>query len=481
MQTLIDYANHDAVALADLVRRGDASASELVEHALAAMDALDGELNAVVNVMADEARAAVAAPLPEGPFTGVPFLLKDLVVSYAGVPTSSGSRLLDGWTRDYDSEILVRWKRAGLVVIGKTNTPELGSNGSTEPVAYGASCNPWNLGHSTGGSSGGSAAAVAAGIVPAAHASDGGGSIRGPASNCGVVGLKPTRGRNPLGPDAGEMWNGLVAEHVVSRTVRDTALILDCTAGADVGDPYVAPPPARPFIEEVGVDPGRLRVGFSPGTPPGKVARPESIAAMEGAATLLEGLGHEVEPAEPGYDRERLLEIFMTLFAAHSAPTIEALAAAVGRTPGPDNLERNNLYLMERGRSLSASDLLRALYDINGITRAFARFFEDYDIWLTPTTATPPPPLGHLDANMADSEVFFDRLWTYNTAQSIYNVSGHPAISVPLHWTDDGLPIGIQLGARSGGEDVLLRLASQLEQAQPWVGRHPPVSVWNRS
>ena len=300
MQTLIDYANHDAVALAELVRRGDASASELVEHALAAIDALDGELNAVVNVMADEARAAVAAPLPEGPLTGVPFLLKDLVVSYAGVPTSSGSRLLDGWTRDYDSEILVRWKRAGLVVVGKTNTPELGSNGSTEPVAYGASCNPWNLGHSTGGSSGGSAAAVAAGIVPAAHANDGGGSIRGPASNCGVVGLKPTRGRNPLGPDAGEMWNGLVAEHVVSRTVRDTALILDCTAGADVGDPYVAPPPARPFIEEVGVDPGRLRVGFSPGTPPAKVAHPESIAAMEGAATLLEGLGHEVEPAEPG-------------------------------------------------------------------------------------------------------------------------------------------------------------------------------------
>ena len=481
MQTLVDYANYDAVGLAELVRRGDASAGELVDHALAAIDLLDGELNAVINVMADEARAGAAAPLPEGPLTGVPFLLKDLVVSYAGVPTGCGSRLLDGWTRDYDSEILVRWKRAGLVVVGKTNTPELGSNGSTEPVAHGPCRNPWNLGHSTGGSSGGSAAAVAAGIVPAAHANDGGGSIRGPASNCGVVGLKPSRGRISLGPDAGEMWNGLVNEHVVSRTVRDSALILDCTAGAHVGDPYVAPPPSRPYIDEVGVDPGPLRVGFSPGTPPWKQAHAESIAAMEGAAKLLEGLGHAVEPAEPAYDRGRLLEIFMTLFAAHSAPTIEALAAAVGRTPGPDNLERNNLYLMERGRALSASDLLRALYDINGITRTFARFFEDHDIWLTPTTATPPPPLGHLNANMEDSEVFFDRLWTYNTAQSIYNVTGHPAISVPLHWTGDGLPIGIQLGARVGGEDVLLRLASQLEQAQPWAGRHPPVSVWNLS
>ncbi len=478
MLSLTEYADHDALDLAALVRRKEVSAAELVETAFAAIERLNPQLNAVISVMAEEAQASAAGALPDGPFRGVPFLIKDLVVSYAGVPTDCGSRLFAGWTRDFDSEILKRWKAAGLVVIGKTNTPELGSSGSTEPVATGPAHNPWKLGYTTGGSSGGSVAAVAAGIVPAAHANDGGGSIRGPASCCGLVGLKPTRGRNPLGPDAGEMWNGLVVEHVVSRSVRDSAALLDCTAGPDVGDPYSAPAPERPFLDEVGADPGRLRIGFSDGTPPGRQAHPECRQAVEDAAKLLAELGHEVEPAEPAHDTAMLNDIFMALFGAHTALVIDDYAASVGRTPSADNLERNNLYLAERGRAMSAADILRALNNMNTVTRAFAQFFETRDIWLTPTMATPPPAHGHLYADMADSELFFERLWTFNTANTIHNVSGHPAITLPLHSSADGLPIGVMLGARYGAEALLLRLASQIEAARPWRERHPPTSVW---
>ncbi len=474
-----EYANHDAMGLAELVRRKEVSPLELVESALSAAEALNPRLNALTVVQEERALAAAKGDLPAGPFTGVPFLLKDLVVSEAGLPTNCGSRFFAGWTRDFDSEILRRWKRAGLIAIGKTNTPELGSSGSTEPVATGATRNPWNPDYTPGGSSGGSAAAVAAGIVPMAHANDAGGSIRGPASCCGLVGLKPTRGRNPLGPDAAEHWNGLVVEHAVTRSVRDCAALLDCTAGPDVGDPHQAPPTARPFLAEVGAQVEPLRIGAAiAGTRTARFS-PEAVEAVEKTAKQLEALGHNVEVAEPDYDVGALGQVFMTIFAAATAQAIEDHAEATGQTPSTKNLERNNLWLLERGKALTAIDLERALSGLNMATRDFARFFVDHDVWLTPTMATPPPPLGHLYADVDDVDLFFERLWAFNPLNSIYNASGQPAISLPLHMSADGLPIGVMLGTRFGGEALLLRLSAQLEGAMPWADRHPPIGLWD--
>ena len=478
MMSLTEYADQDAVGIAELVRRGEVSAGEVVGTALAAIAALNPKLNAVINVMEDEAGSQVAALAPGAPFAGVPILLKDLGVSYAGVPTHCGSRLFHGWTRDHDSEILRRWKGAGLVALGKTNTPELGQAATTEPVTEGPTHNPWKLGVTPGGSSGGSAAAVAAGMVAVAHASDGGGSIRGPASCCGLVGIKPTRGRNPLGPDAGDTLNGLVAEHVVSRSVRDSAALLDVTAGPDVGDPYVAPPPRRPFAEEAGTSPSRLRIGFSTGAPPGHPVDAECVRGLEATARLLEELGHQVEEAAPTHDLELLGDIYMTLIAAYSTAAIEEGAAMLGRTPSADNLEQVHLYLMERGRAMPATELVDALDGINGVVREFAGFFERHDVWLTPTMATLPPKHGYLDVNMNEIDVYFERVWTFNTAGPIYNVSGNPAISLPLHWSAEGLPVGMMFGGRFGDEATLFRLAAQIEAAKPWRER-PPVSVWN--
>jgi amidase len=363
-------------------------------------------------------------------------------------------------------------------MVGKSNTPELGSSGSTEPVATGATHNPWALGHTPGGSSGGSAAAVAAGIVPVAHASDGGGSIRGPAACCGLVGIKPTRGRNSMAPDAGEAWQGFVAEHVVSRSVRDSAALLDATAGYCAGDPNIAPLPARPFLAEVGADPGRLRIGVAQHEAAGERFHPEAAAAVAHAARLLADLGHDVEDASPAYDAPLLLEGFMTFFAAGVGHAIEEQAAATGVAPSAELIERNNLWLWERSKAIGCTDYLRAIAKQNTVTRQFARFFDAYDIWLTPTTADPPPALGHLHADTNDGEEFFRRLWRFNPMQWVYNATGQPAITLPLYWTAEGLPLGVMLGAGFGQEAVLFRLAGQVERAAPWRHRHPPVSAW---
>ena len=479
MMSLRDYADHDGLGLAKLVRDGEVTPKELVTAALAAIEALNPRLNAVVATLADQALAAAEGPLPDGPYRGVPFLIKDLVVSYAGLPTECGSRYYKGWTRDFDSEILRRWKQAGLIVVGKTNTPEFGSSGSTEPVATGATHNPWSLDHTPGGSSGGSAAAVAAGIAPAGHANDAGGSIRGPASCCGLVGLKPTRGRNSLGPDAAEYWNGMVVEHVVTRSLRDTAAILDCTAGPAVGDPHVAPPPARAFLEEVATEPGPLRIGFTTQAPDGAGFDPDCLAAVTETAARLESLGHRVEEAAPQWDVMLMGEAVMAIFAAAVASDVEARAAETGVAPSNAVLEKNNLWLWERGRALSAIDLLQATRKLNTVSRQFARFFEDFDIWLTPTMAQLPPKLGYLHADVDEVERFFQRLWQFNPFNSVYNVTGLPAISLPLHMSQSGLPVGVMLGARFGGEATLFRLSGQLERAQPWADRHPPVGLWN--
>jgi amidase len=473
-----DYAKQDGLGLAALIRRGETSAQEALDVAIAAIERLNPQLNAITLVMREQAEAAIAAGLPDGPFSGVPFLLKDLSPTAASVPTSAGSRFFNGVTRPYDTELVRRWRRAGLVMAGKTNTPECGSSGSTEPVATGATHNPWVLGHTPGGSSGGSAAAVAAGIVPAAHASDGGGSIRGPASCCGLVGLKPTRGRNTLAPDAGEAWQGFVAEHVVSRSVRDSAALLDATAGYCPGDPHIAPPPARPFLEEVTAPPGRLSIGVALHGAAGKPFHADAGAAVASAARLLSDLGHEVEELSPDYDAELLLEALMTFFAAGVGHAIEQHAAASSKVPSVDLIERNNLWLWEQSKRIGCIDYLRAVAKVNTFSRQFARFFVTHDIWLTPTMAEPPPPHGHLYADVDDVPEFFRRLWQFNPVNWAYNANGHPAITLPLHWNDAGLPIGVMLGTRFGDDALLLRLAGQLEQALPWRDRHPPVSVF---
>lgn len=476
--SLSEYADHDGLGLAALVRSGAVRPTELMEAALSAIDRLNPKLNAVTHTLRPQAAAVLAAGLPDGPYTGVPFLLKDLSPTLANAPTSAGSRFFGGVVKPYDTEIVRRWKRAGLLMVGKTNTPELGSSGSTEPVATGPTHNPWVLGHSPGGSSGGSAAAVAAGIVPVAHASDGGGSIRGPAACCGLVGLKPTRGRNSLAPDAGELWQGFVAEHVVSRTVRDSAALLDATAGYCPGDPHIAPVPARPYLQEVGAAPGRLRVGVALREAAGETFHPDAAAAVARAARLLADLGHEVEEASPRYDAPLLLEAFMTYFAAGVGYAIEEHAAATGKVPSVGLIERNNLWLWEKSKKIGCTDYLRAIARQNIVARQFAAFFETHDIWLTPTTAEPPPRLGHLHADVDDVDQFFRRLWRFNPMQWVYNATGHPAITLPLHWSAAGLPLGVMLGARFGAEDVLFRVSAQLEDAAPWRDRHPAVSVW---
>lgn len=473
-----DYTKQDGLGLAELIRRGETDAREVLATAIAAIERLNPRLNAITLVMREQAEAAIAAGLPDGPYTGVPFLLKDLSPTAAGVPTSGGSRFFNGVVHSYDTELVRRWRRAGLVMVGKTNTPECGSSGSTEPVATGPTHNPWALGHTPGGSSGGSAAAVAAGIVPAAHASDGGGSIRGPASCCGLVGLKPTRGRNTLAPDAGEAWHGFVAVHVVSRSVRDSAALLDTTAGYCPGDPHIAPPPAQPFLNEVTAPPGRLRIGVALHSAAGKPFHPDAAAAVARAAHLLADLGHEVEERSPDYDADDLLEALMTFFAAGVGDAIEQHAAATGKVPSADLIERNNLWLWEQSKHIGCTDYLRAVAKVNTFSRQFARFFTTHDIWLTPTMAEPPPPHGYLYADVDDVPEFFRRLWQFNPITWAYNANGHPAITLPLHWNDAGLPIGVMLGARFGDEALLFRLAGQLEQAAPWRERRPPVSVF---
>jgi len=463
--------------MAGLVRKGEVTPAELVEAVIERIERVNPDLNAVVTKMYDEARQIAAGILPEGPFRGVPFLLKDLQAAYEGVKMTAGSRYLRDFIPNGDSELVKRYKQAGLIVVGKTNTPEFGIMPTTEPELFGATRNPWDVTRSTGGSSGGSAAAVAAGIVPVAHANDGGGSIRIPASCCGIFGLKPTRGRNPLGPHFGDVFGGLVAEHVVSRTVRDSAAMLDATSGPEPGDPYCAPAPARPFSREVGADPGRLRIAWTTKTMTGVPVHEDCVAAVEDAVKLCSELGHEVIEDAPQLDGNMLTQAFMCLWASGNAWMIDSMSYAVGRHPEPDELEPLTRVLVEMGRQQTAPAYLMSVQVLQSYGRRIALFMENYDVMLTPTLAEPPAPLGTFDSPADDPLAGMRRAAGFVPFTPICNATGQPAMSVPLYWNAAGLPIGTHFIGRFGDEATLFRLAAQFESARPWAGKYPKVSV----
>jgi amidase len=468
----------DATAQAELVRTKQVKPSELLEAAIERIERLNPQINAVVTPMYDEARRVAEGNLPEGPFTGVPFLLKDLGAGYAGTRQTQGSEYLKDFVSPFDSELTSRDKRAGLVIIGKTNTPEFGLIPTTEPRLFGATRNPWDSKHSVGGSSGGSAAAVAAGIVPMAHANDGGGSIRIPASCCGLFGLKPSRARVPLGPIIGDIMGGLVCEHAVTRSVRDSAALLDATAGPELGDPYYAPPQEAPYIEEVGTDPGRLRIAFTARTATGTKLHEDCIAAVKDAATLCAELGHDVEEAEPPpVNTEMLEESFLTIWAAGVPWGIDGIGRLTGRQPTPDKFEPLTWSLYEQGKQTMAGDYLIAVTAIQQMARTVAYFSQRYDLWLTPTLGSPPPKLGHFDSTPENPRAGLERAIEFVPFTPLQNATGQPGMSVPLYWNNDGLPVGVHFAARFGDEATLFRLAAQLEEARPWANKRPPVSA----
>jgi amidase len=465
----------DATAQAALAARGEVSPLELVEAAIERIASVNPRINAVVTPMFDEARRLVSVGLPTGPLRGVPYLLKDLMGTYGGVRQSYGSAFLREFVPPVDSELVVRLKRAGLVVVGKTNTPEFGILPTTEPRVFGPCRNPWNPAHSVGGSSGGSAAAVAARIVPAAHANDGGGSIRIPASCCGVFGLKPTRARNPLGPDYGDALGGLVAEHAVTISVRDSALLLDATAGPDVGDPYWAPPPERPYREEVGRDPGKLRLIFTTSSPTETPVHPECVAAVLEAAETCRRLGHDVEEYTPKIDPAGLNDAFIKVYAAGHAAELEHFIRLIGRRPAEGEIEPLTDALRTLGSQLSGADYLLAIQQLQLVSREIARALDPYDAWITPTTPDPPAPLGQFESTAENPLAGLVRASEVAPFTAIGNMTGLPAMSVPLAWSRAGLPIGIQFFARFGDEGSLFRLAAQLEAERPWKDRRPPI------
>lgn len=471
---LSQFRSLDATAMADLVRRGEVSPLELLDLAIGRTEEVNPQVNAVVLKHYELARQAVATGLPDGPLKGVPFLLKDLGVALKGTVTTEGSRLFKGQAFSYDSTLVERYKKAGLAIFGKTNSPEFGSSPSTESQLFGDTRNPWNLQHSAGGSSGGAAAAVAAGIIPVAHASDGGGSIRIPSSACGLFGLKPTRGRVPMGPGVYETRAGCSAMHVVSRSVRDSALLLDVSQGEAPGDPYAAPARVRPYTEELTREPGKLRVALMT-TPIIPVpVDPQCIAAAEKAARLCESLGHRVEIASPELDVEPLYNAFGMVGNVLVANKVSKREQVLGRAASTEELEKINWVNRRAGDKVSAIEYSRARNALHQASRRLAEFMQNYDVVLSPTMALLPPKLGVLTLNQ-EFESFMMAAAAASAFTGLYNMTGQPAMSVPLHWSNTGLPVGVQFTGRFGDEATLFRLAAQLEQAAPWFDKTPPV------
>lgn len=497
MPSFTDYDQHDALGLADLVRQGAVSARDLLDEAIRRRDALNPQLNAVVHDMDELAYRAIEAGLPQGPFTGVPFLLKDLLAAYAGVPLTHGSRALRHYVPDRDSEMVRRFKAAGLVIFGKTSCPENGYLGSTESRLHGITRNPWDLQRSAGGSSGGSGAAVAARIVPMASGGDGGGSLRIPASACGLVGLKPSRGRNPYGP-LGEVWFGQVQEGVLSRSVRDSAAALDATSGADLGCPYAAAAPPRPFLHEVAHEPGRLRIAYTdaPLLRPGTIAAP-CIQALQRCVEQLRALGHELVPAAPPTNPEFLGQAYLLRMMCAAGTDLRHARHVLGRRLRADDFEPATWLLARLGEGISSARLEWVAQGINQQRLLFERFLQGYDAFLTPTLAQPPLAHGafalqgldrlaaalaaHLGlgplARLIDAllPALAQKNFDWVAAPPLANLTGNPSLSLPLQWSDDGLPIGMMFTARYLDEATLLRLAGQLERAYPWAHLRPPL------
>ncbi len=472
-----DYESYDALGLAELVRKGETSAEALLDEALARTESRNPALNAVNMVWADHARAAIRAGLPDGPFRGVPYLLKDLHAQVAGMPLTFGSRLFSRFVSDTDSEITLRYRRAGLVIFGRTASPEFGLTATTESVLWGATRNPWNTSRTSGGSSGGASAAVAAGILPAAHASDGGGSIRIPAACCGLFGMKPTRARVPSGPHTGEGWGGMSTAHAVTRSVRDSAALLDAVHGPDEGAPYHAPEPERTYLEEVTRAPGRLRIGLQTDAFNGAPTHPECRDAAIAAAKLCESLGHHVEPVKLAVDAQALGRATQVLIAANVQATTEDAAAALGRELGSDLVETITFFMVQGARSATAADYARAMRTIHAAGRTAESFLRRYDVLLSPTMAAPSVEIGALSLANAPSADYIARISAATGYTQLFNATGQPAMSVPLAWASDGMPLGVQFAARFGDEATLFRLAGQLEQAQPWRERRPPAAA----
>ena len=488
-----DLAGLDATAQADLIRRGELSALEAVEAAISRIDAVNPQLNAVITPLYDGARAAAAAldrSRPAGgaaggadgsaPFGGVPFLIKDLMVHTAGDRYCAGMPVLKAIDHRpaHDTELAVRFRRAGLVVLGKTNTPEWGSLPTTEPLAFGATRNPWHLDHSPSGSSGGSAAAVASGMVPMASGGDGGGSIRVPASACGLFGLKPSRGRVPSGPDHGEVWGGFASEGVLSRSVRDSAAALDAITEAQQGDANVAPPPSRPYLREVGAPAGRLRIGVLTQAP-GQLhdVHPDCVVAVSDAAQLLAELGHDVEVGHPAALDEgaEFRRHFGVIVSAHAAADFDHWERVVGRPLTEDDIEPVDWAMVQRAKARPTGRYLESVTWVDQWRRRLCSWWADADLLLTPTMANPPVRLGELVHTAEDPMAGMAKAGPSIVFTAPFNASGQPAMSVPLWWNDAGLPVGVQLVAAPWREDVLFRVAAQLEAARPWAGRRPPV------
>ena len=470
-----DYSDYDGLGLADLVARKEVSPAELVEAAIERVERHNPSLNAVVYKGYEDARKAALGPLPDGPFKGVPFLIKDLGMPVAGWPRSSGSRFAQHMVDQADGGLTRRYREAGVIPLGKTNTPEYGITGTTEGALLGPCRNPWNPAHISGGSSGGSASAVAAGIVPMAHASDGLGSIRIPAACCGLVGLKVTRDRNLNLPDGTDYAIGFVVDHVVTRTVRDSAAMLDATGKPEIGDPYPAPPKARPYMEEIEQSPGRLRIAWSSETASGRPIDPEIQAALERTAALLQGLGHEVVEQGMGIDYRALYTARGPVSGANFAAMMGRLIDEIGREPEPHELEPLTWAALKGGRKVTGEQALRGMQELRMLNRQTLTFFNDWDIYLSPVLGTPVPEVGFIDPVALEPRELNRRQGQVFPFTPPSNFSGQPSLSLPLEMSANGLPVGMMFTARYADEATLFRLAAQLEKEAPWQRRRPQI------
>lgn len=503
MSHFAEYDDFDATGLAELVAKGEVSAETLLDEAIARRDAVNPQINAVIYRMDELARESLRAGLPKGPFTGVPFLIKDLLAAYPGVPMNSGSRVYKDYVPQYESELVKRYRACGLVIFGKTNTPELGIVGTTEPELHGPTRNPWNLELSSGGSSGGSAAAVAAGIVPMASGGDGGGSLRIPGSACGLVGFKATRGRIPYGPMGGDPWYSQVQEGVLSRSVRDTAAIIDAVQGVDIGTPYACPSNKTNFVKAASTKPKKLRIAYcaEPLMIDGEIDA-ECLAGLQQSIALLRELGHEVVEAMPALNKQHIAQGYLLRMMAAIAGEHQDAEALLNRRVKISEFEPETRALMNLGHAFSAADFDQANRRLYPQVRLFETFMQDYDLFLTPTLSKPPVPLGHFKLKGSEKilaplaqrlplgpvlrrmkEGLIQQLAEQNFqwvgATQFFNISGNPSISLPLHWSSDQLPVGMMFTGRFGDDETVFKLAGQLEKAQPWFKQRPPIHAGN--